>query len=155
MGFVGRWYKISALLAASYLVMRLFWHPDALAGPIFPLKKPAVFLFGVGLSLFGVFLALTAQIQMAASWRIGIPDGDRPGALVKAGLYRLSRNPFFLGAQFYSIGIFLMVPVWFMLMTVVIQWVCVNIQVRLEEDYLSSHLGSDYTAYKSSVRRWI
>ncbi|MFN0025122.1 MAG: methyltransferase family protein, partial [Parvularculaceae bacterium] len=36
-----------------------------------------------------------AQIQMGASWRIGVPAED-PGALVAHGTFRWSRHPIFV-----------------------------------------------------------
>ncbi|GHF24027.1 hypothetical protein GCM10017044_18270 [Kordiimonas sediminis] len=154
MGEIGKWYKRVTLLVMLYAVARCFWDIDIHTGPFAAFYLPAVQWAGVVVTSFGIVWSLAAQAQMSDSWRIGIPD-DEPGALVDRGLFSISRNPFFLGSVIFNLGMFLMLPSWFMLMMLTLGWVAVNIQVRLEEEFLTRSIGDDYLVYKEKVRRWV
>lgn len=110
----------------------------------------------VGLALMGFALCWTAvaQMQMGASWRIGI-DTENTTDLVGVGLFRVSRNPIFLGMRLALFGYFLVLPNAVTLVAVVLADVLMQIQVRLEEEFLMSRHGAEYTEYCGRVRRWI
>jgi protein-S-isoprenylcysteine O-methyltransferase Ste14 len=100
-----------------------------------------------------VWVAL-AQVQMGKSWRIGI-DKENKTDLVETGIFSLSRNPIFLGMRAMLFGLFLMIPNALTLLTWILGDVLMQIQVRLEEEFLRSVHGDGYQDYKSRVRRWI
>ena len=84
-----------------------------------------------------------------------VPDGN-PSILITHGIYKVTRNPIYLGMAFILLGSAFMfgtlatffIPPLFML-TVDFVW------IRFEERKLESIFGSRYTTYKSSVRKWI
>jgi protein-S-isoprenylcysteine O-methyltransferase Ste14 len=95
-----------------------------------------------------------AQHNMGNEWRIGI-DGINKVNLITKGLFSISRNPIFLGVIFTFLGLFLIVP---NLLTAIILFVgiiTIQIQVRLEDEFLLSKLGENYLNYKSKTRRWV
>jgi protein-S-isoprenylcysteine O-methyltransferase Ste14 len=100
-----------------------------------------------------VWVAL-AQVQMGKSWRIGI-DKENKTDLVETGIFSLSRNPIFLGMRAMLFGLFLMIPNALTLLTWILGDVLMQIQVRLEEEFLRSVHGDGYQDYKTRVRRWI
>jgi len=100
-----------------------------------------------------VWVAL-AQAQMGKSWRIGI-DKENKTDLVETGIFSLSRNPIFLGMRAMLFGLFLMIPNALTLLTWILGDVLMQIQVRLEEEFLRSVHGDGYQDYRSRVRRWI
>jgi protein-S-isoprenylcysteine O-methyltransferase Ste14 len=53
------------------------------------------------------------------------------------------------------LGLFLVTPNAFTLLLVVIGYVLIQIQVRLEEEFLYKMHGQTYLEYKNSVRRFI
>src|SRR4051794_24459302 len=85
--------------------------PETLSG--FYLLAPPAGGLGLGagaLLLFGgTALMVVAQLHLGASWRIGIEEGARPG-LVTDGLYRVSRNPIFLGMFLTLAGLVVLQP---------------------------------------------
>ncbi len=95
-----------------------------------------------------------AQIQMGNSWRIGI-DEERKTALVRSGVFGVSRNPIFLGMMVTILGVFLMIPNALTLLFLVLGVVLIQIQVRLEEEFLLKTHGADYEDFRKHVRRWL
>lgn len=100
------------------------------------------------------FLVITiAQVQMGASWRIGVPK-EGPGDLVVHGIFRWSRNPIFVGMIGALIALFLWSPhigtgaVFAATSTLVL------IQVRIEEEALIEKHGAAYQEYSARVARW-
>ena len=83
-------------------------------------------------SLLWIFVA---QSQMADSWRIGI-DQENETPLITKGLFSLSRNPIFLGILVADLGLFLVIPNALTLLIVVWVFHAIQIQVRLEEEFL-------------------
>lgn len=81
---------------------------------------------------------------------------EKASALVISGLYRVSRNPMYLGMLLILLGwaAFLAQP--FALAPVALFVVLIDImQIRPEEKALEEKFGDDYRAYKRRVRRWI
>ncbi|MCP3102246.1 isoprenylcysteine carboxylmethyltransferase family protein [Myxococcus sp. K15C18031901] len=100
----------------------------------------------------GLGVVLVAQVQMGASWRIGI---DRePTALVTRGLFTVVRNPIFAGMLWVVTGVALVTPGAWTVMAWVDYVLLVSLQVRLEEAHLLRLHGEDYAAYASRVGRF-
>jgi len=109
----------------------------------------------VDCSLAASFLwTVLAQRQMGVSWRIGV-DQSRRTDLVARGLFRVSRNPIFLGMIVTLAGLFLVLPSTATLVIAVLGIVTIGVQVRLEEAHLLEIHGAAYAEYKRRVPRWI
>jgi protein-S-isoprenylcysteine O-methyltransferase Ste14 len=109
---------------------------------------------GVVILLSSLAWTVVAQAQMGESWRIGI-DVEHRTPLVRKGVFGLSRNPIFLGMMLTLLGLFLVTPNAVTLLVLGLGVVLIQIQVRLEEVFLSSAHGEDYAEYRRSVRRWL
>jgi protein-S-isoprenylcysteine O-methyltransferase Ste14 len=110
----------------------------------------------IGLVLMGIaFLwTATAQMQMGKSWRVGI-DTENKTELIEKGLFRVSRNPIFLGMRIALVGFFLALPNAFTLVAVALADVLMQFQVRLEEEFLTNVHGDKYREFCNRVRRWL
>jgi protein-S-isoprenylcysteine O-methyltransferase Ste14 len=97
---------------------------------------------------------VVAQAQMGESWRIGI-DEERRTPLVRKGVFGLCRNPIFLGMMLTLLGLFLVTPNAVTLLVLTLGVVLIQIQVRLEEEFLSKTHGEHYAEYRRHVRRWL
>jgi protein-S-isoprenylcysteine O-methyltransferase Ste14 len=153
--YIGKLFKI--VMAGLALVVFVF----AFAQDIYKFLLPIVWMenrtvrfVGIGLLLISLGWTVLAQIQMGNSWRIGI-DEERQTALVQTGLFRFSRNPIFLGMIISLLGIFLTIPNALTLLLLVLGFVLIQIQVRLEEQFLSGLHREEYNEYRSLVRRWL
>lgn len=80
----------------------------------------------------------------------------KSAALVTGGLYRISRNPMYLGMAILLTGIVFwfgnLIGIIFLIFFIVL----INeLQIKPEEAALEEIFGDDYRAYKKRVRRWI
>jgi len=81
---------------------------------------------------------------------------ERAGSLVVSGLYRISRNPMYLGMAVLLTGWSLYLGSLAALIIVpAFVWLLTEIQIKPEEAALEAVFGADYQSYKARVRRWI
>lgn len=109
-----------------------------------------------GLVLLHISLAwiLYAQFEMGKSWRIGI-DTENETLLVTGGIFAVSRNPIFLGMLSCIAAIFFVIPNMITFSVLLLSYFIIQIQVRLEEEFLVAQHGTIYKSYKQRVRRWL
>lgn len=108
---------------------------------------------GWALVAMGFIFTVTAQVQMGASWRIGI-DSDRT-ELVTGGLFGVVRNPIFSGMLVVVTGIALATPSAWTVMGWLDYVLLVSLQVRLEEEHLLRLHGGAYQHYAARVGRFV
>jgi protein-S-isoprenylcysteine O-methyltransferase Ste14 len=109
---------------------------------------------GAMLVLLATILMVVAQLDLGASWRIGIEESARPG-LVTGGLYQFCRNPIFLFMLTALVGFVLLLPNWLTLVAMVAGMVGVRRHVGDEETYLTRTYGDAYRAYAHRVGRFL
>ncbi len=100
-----------------------------------------------------VFIIAAAQVQMGASWRIGVPS-DGPGPLVAHGLFAWSRNPIFVGMIGAVLALLLWSPHLVTAAVLAGTWTLALVQVRIEEEALREKHGPAYERYAAEVGRW-
>lgn len=122
--------------------------------PVKYLQNISIVLIGVILCVGSLIWTSIAQIQMGNSWRIGLDEKNKT-ELVNNGLFALSRNPIFLGMLITMIGFFLILPNILSFAVLVGAYLLIQIQVRLEEEFLEKKHGIKYLEFKGKVRRWI
>lgn len=81
---------------------------------------------------------------------------QRSSAVVTHGIYRITRNPMYLGLVLILLGlaVYLASP-WALLGPVAFGAFITRFQIQPEERVLAERFGSDYTAYCARVRRWL
>ena len=109
---------------------------------------------GLAIAAIGVVFFIVAMLTMADSWRAGIPDSDKT-AFVQRGIYRISRNPAFVGFDLMYIGLLMAFPNIIHLLFAVFPVVMLHLQIRQEEDFLRKTFGTEYEEYCKKVRRYI
>lgn len=153
--WVGFGFKVSLFL--NFLA--IFWYsfyPSfyEYIAPFKWLEVTALQLTGIVLLFSSLIWIAVAQAQMGTSWRVGI-DREHDTDLVQNGLYKISRNPIFFGMRITGLGFFLAIPNAFTFATFVMGDVLMQVQVRLEEEFLFGKHGEKYEEFKNRVRRWI
>jgi len=126
-------------------------------GLIAPDGGPAAWALAAAGSLLmagGMALLAAAQLDLGASWRIGIEKDARPG-LVVGGLYRFCRNPIYLGLLVTLAGYTLLLPTLLSLALLGGAWLGIRSQVAAEEDHLRRTYGEDFVAYARRVGRFL
>lgn len=108
----------------------------------------SVLLFG------GLVLLVVAQLDLGASWRIGIDEGARPG-LVTGGLYRFCRNPIFLAILGTLTGYACLLPTRLSAVLLLGGFLGIRQQVSAEETYLLRTYGDAYREYARRVGRFL
>lgn len=122
--------------------------------PIFYLETTLLDFAGMLIMLIGFVICYTAQLYMRNSWKIGI-DKEAETILVTTGIFKFSRNPFFLGSLISYTGLFLILPNIITFSIGIAYYILIQIQVRLEEENLNKTLGNSYQDYCAKVKRWI
>ena len=91
---------------------------------------------------------------MSKSWRIGI-DEKHKTELITKGIFSISRNPIFLGMILTVFGLFLIIPNAITFFLALATYFIIQIQIRLEEEFLEKQHGEIYKNYKKTVKRLI
>lgn len=111
-------------------------------------------IIGVSVAALGVLTFIVAMLTMADSWRAGIPDKDRT-AFVQHGIYRISRNPAFVGFDLMYIGLFAAFPNVIHLACALFSVVMLHLQILNEEKFCAKVFGKEYEDYSIKVRRYL
>ncbi len=108
---------------------------------------------GFALIHLALLWIIIAQVQMSNSWRVGI-DHSAKTELKTNGLFSISRNPVFFGMLLSLAGVFLILPNAITLLVFVSSTLLFQVQVRLEEEYLTKTHGENYLHYCQKTGRW-
>lgn len=108
---------------------------------------------GLLISILGTIIYIKALADMGNNWRAGFSN-DQKTELVTNGIYRWSRNPAFLGFDLLYFGCAIAFPNILNITVATLAIVFFHLQIRGEEEFLSNAFGSDYAAYKKTVRRY-
>lgn len=147
--FFGQVCLISSVICYAFL-MDLYQY----FVPIFWMELRAVHLSGVYLLIVAMVLIVVAQIQMGTSWRAGLDHKHRT-ELVEIGLFKVSRNPIYVGLKLVLLGVFFVVPNAVSLVGCSIGFFSIHCVVALEERFLLEMHGDAYQSYCDRVRRWV
>ena len=113
------------------------------------LRWPGLALAAAGAAVFAASVSV-----MRDSWRAGIPQGERT-ELVTAGIYRVSRNPAFLGFDLTYLGFLLAFFHPVLLVLSALAALLLHRQILQEEAYLPTVFGEAYGAYCRRVCRYL
>lgn len=110
-----------------------------------------------GAILMGVGLVplIVARIQFAKT-KTNIFTFDEPGQLVTTGVFRVSRNPMYLGFALLLLGVSWLlrsIPAMIIFMAFVLitdRW-----YIAFEERWMRDKFGSAFEAYAKRTRRWL
>ena len=120
--------------------------------PISYLQTQTLTIIGLALIHIALVWISIAQFQMSNSWRIGI-DEENKTKLVTEGIFSISRNPIFLGMIISVLGLFFIVPNALTFFLTITTYIIIQIQIRLEEEFLQKQHAQDYVNYKLKTKR--
>jgi len=132
------------------------WVGSALL-PSLVLPLPWRLALAVVLTGLGIAVALAGVLAFRnADTTVNPTQPSATSAMVTSGVYRVSRNPMYVGFLLVLLGwatllahafAFILLPVFVAYMN--------RFQISAEERALSLKFGSQFATYKQSVRRWL
>lgn len=114
----------------------------------------SVDLVGTLIATVGTVFFLLAMKEMKGNWRAGI-DESQHTSMVTGGIYRVSRNPAFVGFDLFYIGFGILFSNGLMLLFAVLGIFTFHMQIKEEEKYMERKYGEAYKAYRETVRRYL
>ena len=155
-GVVARYFKLIPL-ASILVVVAVTIYPSSyhyfVPLPWFE-NTPLLKAVGIFLLLTSLIWIWISQAQMGSAWRIGI-DRKNKTRLVNTGVFKITRNPIFLGMKVNLLGFFLVMPNAATLAILLSGYIIIQIQVAMEEQHLQKLHGEEYIEYCKQVRRWL
>jgi protein-S-isoprenylcysteine O-methyltransferase Ste14 len=125
---------------------------------LLPLRRVLTFpwrLLGIVPFLVGVALNLAADRQFTRHGTTVKPF-ERSTSLITTGVYRISRNPMYLGFVLILLGIAVFLgslsPFF---ITVVFAVLMDFVFIQTEERMIATEFGEAWLAYKAMVRKWV
>ncbi len=111
-------------------------------------------LSGIIFVLLGIYLILAPYYLFR---KHDTPENfDESKALVTEGLYRLSRNPMYVGKIIFLTGLAMTTGNLLALASPVVFFFVMHVMfIPFEEEKMEKTFGKDYMNYKQTVRRWI
>jgi protein-S-isoprenylcysteine O-methyltransferase Ste14 len=129
----------------------------AFSAPLLFLRPEGAFtLAGVPLLLVGCLVLGWCVRDFFVNGRGTLAPWDPPRALVRNGLYRVSRNPMYIGVLFIVAGWAVGFRSWVLAGYLVVLAVGFHLRVLLyEEPWLARAFGAEWSAYRARVPRWL
>jgi protein-S-isoprenylcysteine O-methyltransferase Ste14 len=140
----------------ALLLALLMWLVSSLVAP---LEVPFRWRVGAALALALIGLGFSAAGVTAFRRVRTTINPHKPTAassLVSGGVYRITRNPMYLGLLLLLLAwaVFLSNPLAVLLVPVFVLYIT-RFQIKPEERALSSLFDGEYAAYRRRVRRWL
>jgi protein-S-isoprenylcysteine O-methyltransferase Ste14 len=106
------------------------------------------------LLVLNLLIAVISLVSLGDSWRVGVLDDQRT-ALVDVGIYRHSRNPYFLSYLLMFAAYTVLLQSVGLLVLSLVGFAMIHAMVLREEQYLLAVHGVQYSQYQHKVPRYI
>ena len=123
---------------------------------------PAFKIIRYPYNLLGILLIVSGIIINACAWQSFVKNKTtqnpykNPGKLIAKGIYRISRNPMYLGMLAILLGISVLLGSLTTFIIPLIFFIVISKKfISLEERNMEKKFGRRYTEYKNKTRRWI
>jgi protein-S-isoprenylcysteine O-methyltransferase Ste14 len=125
--------------------------------PEFGFALPAPEVIGIGLAVVGATICLSAVVSfIRARTTINPMKPQASSSLVVSGIYKVSRNPMYLGFLLALAGLAFFLS---NLLTFLVLWGFVfyisRFQIEPEERALRTRFRDEFVRYAARVRRWL
>ena len=126
--------------------------------PQFVINIPKNIVVSIILTVIGASICIwgVASFRIAQT-TVNPNKPEQASSLVIKGVYRISRNPMYLGFLFFIIawGIFLSHWLSLLLLPTIFVVYINRFQIPLEEEALYIKFGNEFVSYKKLVRKWL
>ena len=119
------------------------------------IPAPAAWIVGGFLILCGAVLTSSGILKFKSVGTTVRPD-RAASSLVIAGPYKITRNPMYLGLALVYLGIAIAdQSIWALILLPIILIIIQHWAIKPEEAFLERRFGTEYSNYKTNVRRWL
>lgn len=108
---------------------------------------------GIFLLLLNLLISFLTLVQIQDSWRVGIKEEEKT-ELISNGIFKLSRNPYFLSYIIMFIAYNLLIANILLLVSSIASVLSIHKMIIKEEKYLELLHGEKYIDYKNKVPRY-
>ena len=142
--------------AVALVTAVLMWLVSRAAAAL-AFEFPAGNILAIGLAAAGVIIAVAGVVTFRrARTTLNPTKPESSSSLVTWGVYRVTRNPMYLGLLLELTGWAIFLSNWLAFVFLPVFIVYINrFQIVPEERVLTSLFGREFVAYQSRVRRWI
>lgn len=147
--------KVPPPVVAAFIAI-VMWRLSAY-GSALPLSLEMAETFILLLVIVGVSFDVCALLAFRQSkTTINPMSPDKTSVLVTSGVYRLSRNPMYLGLVLFLTAWAIQLSMLWPLIGPVLFIIYINrFQIAPEEHVMERKFGNEYSIYKNKVRPWL
>ncbi len=140
-----------SLFIALSILLGLFDRPP---GTVNLATKGTALAVALALLVVNVLVGAASLIGLRDSWRVGVLE-DQQTDLIEGGIYRFSRNPYFLSYLIMFTGYTVLLQSIILLVLSLIGFALIHAMVLKEEKHLAALHGQEYHQYKQRVPRYL
>jgi len=123
-------------------------------GKIQLLQDSIALISGLVLLVFSLVISGASLVNLGDSWRVGVLE-DQETSLVTTGIYRFTRNPYFVSYLLMFAGYTVLLQDIILLGLSIVAFIFVHNMILKEEDYLLAAHTRDFSDYKKKVPRYL
>jgi protein-S-isoprenylcysteine O-methyltransferase Ste14 len=124
------------------------------AGTVQVISTGAAAITALVLICMNLVIVAVSLVNMKDSWRMGVLENQKTPLIVD-GIYRYSRNPFFLSFLIMFAAYTILLQNIILLGLSLVGFFLIHWMIIKEEKYLESVHGEDYLQYKTKVPRYL
>jgi protein-S-isoprenylcysteine O-methyltransferase Ste14 len=142
--------------AVALVTAVLMWLASR-SSPVLAFVFPLANLLAVGLAAIGLTVAISGVVTFRlARTTLNPTKPEASSSLVSWGIYRITRNPMYLGLLLELTALALFLSNWLAFLFLPVFVVYINrFQIVPEERALTSLFAREFVDYQSRVRRWL
>ncbi|HPO49530.1 MAG TPA: isoprenylcysteine carboxylmethyltransferase family protein [Spirochaetota bacterium] len=103
--------------------------------------------------IIGLFFTIISMINLGKSTRLGLPSEDTK--FKTNGLYKISRNPMYLGFNFMTLASMLYTLNILIIVMGLYSFIIYHLIILGEEKFLDVKFGKEYYEYKNRIKRYL
>ncbi len=139
--------KIAGYFTWIMLIIHL---PDSFDISLHPSRF--ITIYSCSLAISGLLIVMVSLFNLGGSTRLGIPDEET--VLKTGGIYRLSRNPMYLGFNLFTISSMIFNGEIITALMGVYSIIIYHFIILGEEKFLEERFGPAYLEYKNKAGRY-
>lgn len=156
--------KMKLILHPVFLVIMHLWIFE-ISKPIFHISLlPEMFtnnliqsfviqVTGTIFIVISLGLLIATLFSFRDSFRLGM-NSNNLGKLITTGIFKISRNPFFVSVEFFFVGNALIFGNLFLIVFAILTIVSIHFFILKEEKFLRENYGDEYKKYAKKVGRY-